>query len=106
MLGTRKCKGVSCGNLVEPGTNPSCQRRQRVFPTGQARRKEQEHTMSQIHDGKGDYSSPDDNDQEELERLLLEGVNLNEEPAVAQPPEDTRTSPYKSEDEENELEVL
>lgn len=62
--------------------------------------------MSQTHYGKGGYSSSDDNDQDELERLLLEGVNLNEEPAVAQPPGDTRTSPYYSEDEENETEVL
>jgi HEPN domain-containing protein len=62
--------------------------------------------MSQTHDGKGDYTRPDNGDQDELKRLLLEGVSLPEEEAVVQPARDTRTSPYFSEDEEDETEVL
>jgi HEPN domain-containing protein len=62
--------------------------------------------MSQTHDGKGDYTRPDNGDQDELERLLLGGVSLPEEEAAAQPARDTRTSPYFSEDEEDETEVL
>jgi HEPN domain-containing protein len=62
--------------------------------------------MSQTHDGKGDHSRPDNGDQDELERLLLEGVSLPEEEVAAQPAMDMRTSPYYSEDEEDETEVL
>lgn len=62
--------------------------------------------MSQTHDGKGDHTRPDNGDQDELERLLLEGVSLPEEEAAAQPARGTRTSPYYSEDEEDETEVL
>jgi HEPN domain-containing protein len=62
--------------------------------------------MSQTHDGKGDHTRSDNGDQDELERLLLEGVSLPEEEVAAQPARDTRTSPYYSEDEEDESEVL
>lgn len=62
--------------------------------------------MAQMHDGKGDYTSPGDNDQDELERLLLEGVSLTEERAANQPAADTRTSPKYGEDEEDETEVF
>ena len=62
--------------------------------------------MSQTHDGKGDHTRSDNGDQDELERLLLEGVSLPEEEVAAQPARDTPTSPYYSEDEEDESEVL
>jgi len=62
--------------------------------------------MSQTHDGKGDHTRPDNGDQDELERLLLEGVSLPEEEVAAQPARDTPTSRYYSEDEEDESEVL
>jgi HEPN domain-containing protein len=62
--------------------------------------------MSQTHDGKGDYTRPDNGDQDELERLLLEGVGLPEEEAATQPARDSHTSLYYSEDEEDETEVL
>ena len=62
--------------------------------------------MSQTHDGKGDHTRPDNGDQDELERLLLEGVSLPEEEAAAQPARDSHTSLYYNEDEEDKTEVL
>lgn len=62
--------------------------------------------MSKMHDGKGDYTSPDDNDQEELERLLLEGVGLTEKTTASQPSADTHTSPKYGEDDEDETEAF
>ena len=62
--------------------------------------------MSQTHDGKGNSTRPDNGDQDELERLLQEGVSLPEEEAAAEPAGDTRTYPYYSEDEEDETDVL
>jgi HEPN domain-containing protein len=61
--------------------------------------------MAQTHDGKGDSTNPDD-DQEELERLLLEGVSLTEKTAAGRPAADTRIPPSYSEDDEDETEVL
>jgi len=62
--------------------------------------------MSKVHDGKGDYTSPDDNDQEELERLLLTGVSLTKEAAASQPAADRSTSPQYGEDDEDETEAF
>lgn len=61
--------------------------------------------MAQRQDGKGDSANPGD-DQEELERLLLEGVSLSGKSAAGSPGADTPTSPSSGEDDEDETEVL
>ncbi len=62
--------------------------------------------MSQTYDGKGNYTGSDNEDQDELERLLLEGVSLPDNAVEVQPVRDIRTPPPYSEDEEDEPEVL
>jgi HEPN domain-containing protein len=62
--------------------------------------------MAQTQDGKGDSTNPDNDDQEELERLLLEGTSLTEKTAADERPADTRTPPSYNEDDEDETEVL
>ena len=62
--------------------------------------------MAQAHDGKGDTTNSDNDDQEKLEHLLLEGVSLTEKEAADKPAADTRTPPFYSEDDEDETEVL
>lgn len=61
--------------------------------------------MAQRQDGKGDSANPGD-DQEELERLLLEGVSLSGKGAAGSPGADTPTAPSSREDDEDETEVL
>ena len=61
--------------------------------------------MAQRQDGKGDSANPGD-DQEELERLLLEGVSFSGMSAAGSPGADTPTPPSASEDDEDETEVL
>ncbi|HEX6478897.1 MAG TPA: HEPN domain-containing protein [Ktedonobacteraceae bacterium] len=62
--------------------------------------------MAQTYDGKGDSTNPDDDDQEELERSLLEGVSLTEKSAGGSPAAGTRTPSSYREDDEDETEVL
>ena len=62
--------------------------------------------MAQTYDGKGDSTNPDDDDQEELERSLLEGVSLTEKSAAGEPAAGTRTPSSYREDDEDETEVL
>ncbi len=62
--------------------------------------------MSQTYDGKGDHPVSGNNDQDELERLLLEGVSLPEDIVESQPAQDIRTSSHYSEDEEDEEDVV
>src|SRR5947209_13262298 len=62
--------------------------------------------MAQAHDGKGDSTNSDNDDQDKLERLLLEGVSLTGKEAADEPVADTRTPPFHNEDDEDESEVL
>jgi HEPN domain-containing protein len=62
--------------------------------------------MSQTFHGKGNDTGTGDDDQDELERLLLEGVSLSGD-AVEVPAEpDIHPAPRSNEDDEDEDEVL
>ncbi|HLH63645.1 MAG TPA: HEPN domain-containing protein [Ktedonobacteraceae bacterium] len=62
--------------------------------------------MSQTYDSKGNDSASGNDDQDELERLLLEGVSLPEDIVETQPAQDIRTTPSQyGEDEEDEEEA-